>query len=97
MAKSRNKRSIMIAGHRTSISLEDAFWEALGELAAKDGCSMAGLISEIDKGRGETGRAETSLSAALRHAWNGYASPRAHAQNAQPSGFVFRSFGKPVS
>ncbi len=66
MPRSRNKRSIMIAGHRTSISLEDAFWEALGELAARDGRSVAALINEIDKGRGETGRAETSLSAALR-------------------------------
>ena len=67
MAKSpRNKRSIMIAGHRTSISLEDAFWDALGELAAKDGRSLAALIGEIDKRRGETGRAEASLSAAIR-------------------------------
>jgi predicted DNA-binding ribbon-helix-helix protein len=66
MANSQNKRSIMIAGHRTSISLEDAFWDALGELATKDGCSMARLISEIDRKRAETGRAGTSLSAAIR-------------------------------
>jgi len=66
MANSQNKRSIMIAGHRTSISLEDAFWDTLGELATKDGCSMAGLISEIDRKRAETGRAGTSLSAAIR-------------------------------
>jgi len=66
MAKSRNKRSIMIAGHRTSISLEDAFWDALSELAAKDGRSLAALIGAIDTRRGETGRAHTSLSAAIR-------------------------------
>jgi predicted DNA-binding ribbon-helix-helix protein len=66
MAKSRNKRSIMIAGHRTSVSLEDAFWDVLGELAAKDGRSIAALIEEIDKRRSETGQAEASLSAAIR-------------------------------
>ncbi len=66
MAKSRNKRSIMIAGHRTSVSLEDAFWDVLGELAAKDGRSIAALIGEIDKRRSETGQAEASLSATIR-------------------------------
>ncbi len=66
MAKPRNKRSIVIAGHRTSVSLEDAFWDALGELAAKDGRSIAALIGEIDERRGEAGRAATSLSAAIR-------------------------------
>jgi predicted DNA-binding ribbon-helix-helix protein len=66
MAKPRNKRSIVIAGHRTSVSLEDAFWDALGELAAKDGRSIAGLIGEIDEERGEAGHAATSLSAAIR-------------------------------
>jgi predicted DNA-binding ribbon-helix-helix protein len=66
MAKPRNKRSIVIAGHRTSVSLEDAFWDALAELAAKDGRSIAGLIAEIDERRGEAGRAARSLSAAIR-------------------------------
>lgn len=42
------KRSITIAGHPTSISLEDAFWEALGDVAKHKGVSVAELISETD-------------------------------------------------
>jgi len=65
MAKSRHKRSITIARHRTSISLEDAFWQALSRLAKTDGRSVADLVSEIDRRR-ETSRSKTSLSAAVR-------------------------------
>ena len=42
------KRSISIAGHRTSISIEEPFWEALKELAADEGRSLAALIAAID-------------------------------------------------
>ena len=55
------KRSISIAGHRTSISLEAPFWEALKELAAKRERSVQALVSEIDAGRGEN-----NLSSAIR-------------------------------
>ncbi len=65
MTKARNKRSLTIARHRTSISLEEAFWTALTEIAKAQGKSVAGLVSEIDKGRAEGGEA-LSLSAALR-------------------------------
>jgi predicted DNA-binding ribbon-helix-helix protein len=65
MAKSRHKRSITIARHRTSISLEDTFWQALSRLAKTDGRSVADLVSEIDRRR-ETSRSKTSLSAAIR-------------------------------
>ena len=65
MATSRHKRSITIARHRTSISLEDAFWQALSRLAKTDGRSVADLVSEIDRRR-ETSRSKTSLSAAIR-------------------------------
>lgn len=65
MAKSRHKRSITIARHRTSISLEDAFWQALSRLAKADCRSVADLVSEIDRQR-ETNRSKTSLSAAIR-------------------------------
>ena len=57
-----SKRSITIAGHRTSISLEAPFWDALGEIAAGKGKSVAALVAEIDRERAE----ETNLSAALR-------------------------------
>ncbi len=42
------KRSVTIAGHPTSISLEDAFWDALGEIAAQRGISISELVSETD-------------------------------------------------
>ncbi len=55
------KHSIVISGHRTSISLEDAFWRALKELAVEDGLSLAALVARIDAGRGDA-----NLSSALR-------------------------------
>lgn len=55
------KRSLDIAGHRTSVSLEDAFWDALREIAAAQGVSLAGLIARID-----AGRAGENLSSAIR-------------------------------
>jgi predicted DNA-binding ribbon-helix-helix protein len=57
----RNKHSITIAGHRTSISLDDTLWTALGTLAQSKGRSVAALVKAIDKGRGQE-----SLSAAIR-------------------------------
>ncbi|MGI8725180.1 MAG: ribbon-helix-helix domain-containing protein [Methyloceanibacter sp.] len=65
MAKPSNKRSLTIARHRTSISLEDGFWTALHEFAEADGRSVADVVSEIDQGR-EKDDAPSSLSAAIR-------------------------------
>jgi predicted DNA-binding ribbon-helix-helix protein len=65
MATPRHKRSITIARHRTSVSLEDEFWDALNELARREDRSVADLIAEIDRKRSGA-RAETSLSAAIR-------------------------------
>ena len=45
------KRSVSIRGHRTSLSLEDEFWEELARIAQIRGTSVAGLISEIDNSR----------------------------------------------
>jgi predicted DNA-binding ribbon-helix-helix protein len=61
----RNKRSLTIARHRTSVSLEEPFWAALADIAKTQGKSVASLVSEIDKGRGE-GPDGASLSAAIR-------------------------------
>ena len=55
------KRSVMIAGHRTSVSLEDPFWEALRLLAASQGRSVPAVIGSID-----AGRAAQNLSSAIR-------------------------------
>lgn len=43
------KRSVTIKGHRTSVSLEQAFWAALREVADKRGLSLAAIIAEVDK------------------------------------------------
>lgn len=56
------KRSVVIDGHRTSISLEDAFWEELAHLARQRDLSLNALVSEIDQKRGGPG----NLSSALR-------------------------------
>ena len=53
MAPSNRKRSIRIAKHRTSISLEDPFWDALQGFAKQDCRSTADLIAEIDTHRHE--------------------------------------------
>jgi len=55
------KRSMTIAGHRTSIALEPEFWAALEALAGRRGQSVANLIAAIDRER-ET----PNLSSALR-------------------------------
>ena len=55
------KRSFAIAGHRTSISLEAPFWDALKELSAGADISMAELVGRIDHLRGKT-----NLSSAVR-------------------------------
>lgn len=54
------RRAVTIAGHRTSVSVEDAFWAALKEIAAADGVSVNALIAAIDAGR------SGNLSSALR-------------------------------
>lgn len=58
------KRSITIAGHRTSVSVEAPFWKALGDIAAAKGSSLAAVIAEIDRERPRG----TSLSSAIRMA-----------------------------
>ena len=51
MSGTVKKRSVEIAGHRTSLSLEEAFWRALKRIAAQDGVSINRLIERIDRER----------------------------------------------
>lgn len=60
MAGDVRKRSVLIAGHATSVSVEEEFWDALKEIATRQGRSINALIAEIDSGR--TG----NLSSAVR-------------------------------
>ena len=55
------KRSIMIAGHRTSVSMEEAFWQALKDIALSQKTTLCELVASIDSGR-EHG----NLSSAIR-------------------------------
>ena len=45
------KRSVLIAGHPTSISLEPIFWTALEEAARAHGCPVNALVADIDVAR----------------------------------------------
>jgi predicted DNA-binding ribbon-helix-helix protein len=55
------KRSFAIRGHKTSISLESAFWDALKEIARGRNQSLADVVSAVDDSRGTAG-----LSGAVR-------------------------------
>jgi predicted DNA-binding ribbon-helix-helix protein len=55
------KRSIVIAGHKTSVSLEDAFWRGLKEIAVSRNMTLSDLVATID-----SGRAHGNLSSAIR-------------------------------
>ena len=55
------KRSIVIAGHKTSVSLEDAFWTGLKDIAVARQLSLSDLVASID-----TGRRHGNLSSAIR-------------------------------
>jgi predicted DNA-binding ribbon-helix-helix protein len=59
------KHSVSIAGHRTSITLESAFWDALTAIAKQRATTVAGLIAEIDRTRA-TDLAAPNLSSAIR-------------------------------
>ncbi|MFH1158571.1 MAG: ribbon-helix-helix domain-containing protein [Pseudomonadota bacterium] len=54
------KRSVTVEGHRTSVTLEEPFWDSLKEIAAAKGLSVNALIAEIDR------RQPGNLSSALR-------------------------------
>lgn len=59
------KRSILLAGHGTSLALEPEFWTALDAAAAREGLSLAALVARIDAGRGERGLASACRVFAL--------------------------------
>jgi predicted DNA-binding ribbon-helix-helix protein len=55
------KRSIVIGGHKTSVSLEDAFWQGLKQIAAERDMTLSDLVATID-----TDRRQGNLSSAIR-------------------------------
>lgn len=55
------KRSVTIGGHRTSVSLEDAFWVELSAIADERGLSLNALVAEIDRAREAPGNLSSTL------------------------------------
>jgi predicted DNA-binding ribbon-helix-helix protein len=55
------KRSVVVAGQKTSVSLEDAFWQALREIAVARGSTLSSLVTSID-----VERQQGNLSSCLR-------------------------------
>ena len=62
------KRSILLAGHATSMALEPEFWTVLEEMAQQQALSLAGLIARLDETRGERPLASACRVAALTFA-----------------------------
>ncbi|REC58517.1 aryl-sulfate sulfotransferase [Rhodosalinus sediminis] len=56
------KRSLTLRGHRTSVSLEEPFWQAFREIAAERGLTINALAAEIDTARGT----DAGLASAIR-------------------------------
>ena len=63
------KRSVLLAGHATSVALEPEFWAVLDEIAAHDGLTAAGLVARIDTQRGRRPLASACRLTALE--WRG--------------------------
>ncbi len=59
------KRSVAIAGHATSISLEPVFWQALVEAAASENVALSALVARIDSARVEASE-PPNLASAIR-------------------------------
>ena len=55
------KRSVHVNGHKTSVSLEDAFWSGLKEIADAQATTLSAMVAEIDKKR-----EQSNLSSAIR-------------------------------
>lgn len=60
------KRSLTLRGHRTSVSLEDAFWHAFRDIADARDQTINGLAAEIDAARGDVGLASAIRVFVLR-------------------------------
>jgi predicted DNA-binding ribbon-helix-helix protein len=69
------KRSVIIDGHKTSMSLEDDFWQGVKKIAAGRRVTIAGLVHEIDRQR-----QQGNLSSAVRLFVLEYYRSRVHAQ-----------------
>jgi len=75
------KRSLTLQGHRTSVSLEEPFWQAFREIARYQGRALNALAAEIDAARNP----ETGLASAIRlHVLAHFRARAAAGENRQP-------------
>jgi predicted DNA-binding ribbon-helix-helix protein len=70
------KRSVVIGGHKTSISLEDAFWGALKEIAQAKGSTVTQTVTQIDDTRQQGNLSSAIRLFVLGHVRNGIAAER---------------------
>lgn len=59
------KRSIVVAGHKTSVSLEEAFWNGMKEIASARSLTLSELVGEIDGGRQQGNLRDPAVRAGL--------------------------------
>jgi predicted DNA-binding ribbon-helix-helix protein len=72
MKSSVVKRSIVIGGHKTSVSLEDAFWSGLKEIVRAEGATLSETVAEIDKTRRRGNLSSAIRLFVLEHTRNGH-------------------------
>ena len=81
MKSSVVKRSVIVGGHKTSVSLEESFWSGMKDIAGQRGMTLSELVSEIDKNRQQGNLSSAIRLFVLDHFRSGASSPRAgHAQ-----------------
>jgi predicted DNA-binding ribbon-helix-helix protein len=86
MKSSVIKRSIVIDGRKTSVSLEDAFWSDLKEIAYVQGLTLSKLVGGIDSTRQQTNLSSAIRLFVLEHFQNESRRTAAHSDRVAPSG-----------
>ena len=71
MKSSVVKRSIVIDGHKTSVSLEDAFWSSLKNIARTEGVPVSKMVTDIDKMR-ERGNLSCAIRLFILEQWRSF-------------------------
>ena len=79
------KRSLSIQGHRTSISLEEEFWQVLKAMADERGVSLAALVTEVDQARSRVNLSSALRVHVLRHALSQTQDPSATRAETEPT------------
>ncbi len=74
------KRSVVVGGHKTSVSLEEAFWSSMKEISAERAMTLSELVGEVD-----AARQQGNLSSAIRLFVLDHFRSRAWARSAGPS------------